>query len=159
MFGKLALRELIVLIVCLGLWQLDAALRAQGGGIAIAVALVTALSTVLAGFLAHEWGHLGGAWLTRSAVAPGGLFSPFVFYFDTERNTARQFVGMSLGGFVTSCVVVALVFALVPLRTLAGQLALGVVLLGVVATLILEVPAAWKVAHGAPLPRGPERPA
>lgn len=159
MFGKLALRELAVVAVCLGCWQLDAALRDQGGALAFGAALLAAASTVLVGFLAHEWGHLGGAWLARSAVAPGGLLSPFVFYFDTERNSGRQFVAMSLGGFLVSALVVAVLVALLPLHALSGQMALGVVVIGVIATLVLEVPAAWRVAHGAPLPRGPERPA
>ena len=35
-----------------------------------------------------------------------------------------------------------------------GQVALGITLLGVLATVVLEFPPAWKVLRGGPLPRG-----
>lgn len=159
MFVKLALRELLFFILCLLCWRLDAALRPQGGMFAFGAALLAGLSTVLVAFLAHEWGHLAGAWARRSVVYPPcSLRSVFVFYFDTDRNSGSQFVAMSLGGFVISALVVALLIAILPLGALSGRIALTLVGIGVIATLILEVPAAWKVAHGAPLPRGPERP-
>jgi len=159
MFAKLALREVLLFIVCLLCWRLDAALRSQGGVLAFGAALLAALSTVLVAFLAHEWGHLAGAWARRSVLyPPRGLRSVFVFYFDTERNNGAQFVAMSLGGFVVSALVVALLIVILPLDAWSGRVALALVGIGVIATLILEVPAAWKVARGAPLPRGPERP-
>ena len=159
MFIKLALREALLFILCLLCWRLDAALRPQGGVFAFGGALLAALSTVLVAFLAHEWGHLAGAWARGSVVyPPRSLRSVFVFYFDTDRNSGNQFVAMSLGGFATSALGVALLIAILPLDAWSGRIALALVGIGVIATLILEVPAAWKVARGAPLPRGPERP-
>jgi len=160
MFAKLALREVFLFVLCLLCWRLDALARPLGGASAFGAALLAALGTVLVAFLAHEWGHLAGARWRRSVVyPPRSLVSVFVFHFDTERNDARQFVAMSVGGFVVSALVVALLIAVLPLDALSGRIALALVAIGVIATLILEVPAAWKVAHGAPLPPGPPRPA
>jgi hypothetical protein len=155
MFWKFAIRDLIIVAACFGCWALDAALRGHGA-ISVLTAVAAAFTTVLVGYLAHEWGHLAGAWLTGSKVyAPHELVTPFLFHFDTVQNSNRQFVGMSVGGFITSGLVVILLFAVLPLTLLASKLALAVVVIGVVATLILEVPSAWRVAHGAPLPVGP----
>jgi hypothetical protein len=41
-----------------------------------------------------------------------------------------------------------------PLQAWSGRIAMALVFLGVVATFILEVPVAWRVAHGAPIPHG-----
>lgn len=158
MFWKFAVRDLVILAVCLGCWQLEAALRAPGWQLLpILAAVLAAVVTTLVGLLFHEWGHLAGAAFLHSAVgSPRKLVTPFLFYFDTERNNGRQFVGMSLGGFLASGVFVLLLLALLPLHSLAGKLTLLFVIIGVVATLILEVPAAWRVAHGAAVPPGPK---
>jgi hypothetical protein len=156
MLYKLAFRDLLVLAACLGCWALDARVgRASGGALSWASAALSAGVSALVAFLAHEWGHLAGAWLTKSEVyMPRRLTSLFLFHFDTARNDRRQFLAMSLGGFVASAMVVALVVAFVPLDALAGQVTLALVGLGVLATLVLEVPTALGVHRGAPLPRG-----
>jgi hypothetical protein len=156
MLVKLALRDVLVLVVCLGAWALDARIgRPSGGAAAWVTAALVSGATALAAFYAHEWGHLAGALLTRSEVhLPKRVATLFLFHFDTARNDRRQFLAMSLGGFVASALVVALVVALAPLDALSGKVALALVGVGVLATLVLEVPTALGVHRGGALPRG-----
>ncbi len=131
------------------LWLL---LLHRGGGVALNV--VVALMTVVAGYLAHEWGHLIGAWTRRSVVViPPKWTSPFLFNFDVGRNTNRQFNAMAMGGFVASIAFVIAIAVLMPMHLLASKIAIGITVIGVIATLVLEVPTAWRVFRGAPLPQ------
>ncbi len=152
---KLALRDAAILALALALWAWDARVRGEGGALAIAVALSAGVLTALVGYLLHEWGHLAGAALSRSVVhLPAGIASVFLFRFDSDRNTRAQFLAMSWGGFVASGVVLAVLAASLPLDALSGRTALLLAGLGVAATLALEVPPAWRVARGAPIPTG-----
>jgi hypothetical protein len=150
----LALRDLGLVAATLGLWRLDAVLRGTPGSLPIVVAVLAGGLAGVAGYLAHEWGHLAGAWATGSVVQvserPTALF---LFRFDSERNTRRQFLGMSCGGFAASAGVVALFVATLPFGALSGRLAALLTGLGVLAAAVLELPVAWRVARGAPLPR------
>src|SRR6185295_9160157 len=101
------------------------------------------------------WGHLLGALAADGVVhLPERVLSVFLFQFDSDRNSRRQFLQMSMVGFVASALVIALLVAVLPLQAWSGRIAIFLVLLGVVATFILEVPVAWRVARGAPLTRG-----
>jgi hypothetical protein len=153
--GRLALRDLAIAAATLGLWALDARLRGAGGGLAAAVAIVTGALTAVCGYLAHEWGHLAGALSAGAVVHPGErATSLFLFRFDSSRNGREAFLRMSYGGFAASALAVVALLALLPLRALSGQVALALVALGVGATFVVEVPVAWRVARGAPLPTG-----
>lgn len=152
---KLALRDVALLLATLALWRLEAGLRGSGEGGAVALALLTGALTGLCGYLAHEWGHLAAAWLSGSVVhLPRTVFVGFLFNYDADRNRREQFLAMSCGGFLASGLVVALFLVVLPRDALAGQVALGITLLGVLATVVLEFPPAWKVLRGGPLPRG-----
>jgi ribosomal protein S18 acetylase RimI-like enzyme len=151
----IALRDLAIVAAALALWAADASLRAAGGALATTVAVAAGALTALAGYLAHEWGHLTGARLGGSAVhLPASAASVFLFRFDAERNDRRQFAWMSLGGFVATALVVALLLAVLPRDALAGQVALGLTAAGVLATAVLELPPFFRVLAGAPIPRG-----
>lgn len=152
---KIAIRDLLLLVVTLAMWALDASLRATQDGSPAALAFATGAMTALCGFLAHEWGHLLGARFGGSVVYPSRrATSVFLFRFDSDRNDRTRFLWMSLGGFVASAVAVTLLLATLPLAAASGRVALTLVALGVLATFVLEVPVAWRVARGAPLPRG-----
>lgn len=146
------------LLLCLSLllwdWTLEAGQPQSASGDALH--LGTALMTVLAGYLLHEWGHLSGALLVRAhVVLPTAFESPFLFRFDLHRNSRRQFTAMALGGFVSSLLFVGLLLLALPLGLLASQVALGLTALGVLATLVIEVPEFWGVViRGGPLPSG-----
>ena len=145
-----ALRDAGLLTATLALWQSEAV----ASGELVPSLLAGGLAT-LCGYLAHEWGHFAGARLGGSVVhLPSSPLSGFLFRFDSDRNRREQFLAMSLGGFVASAAVVALFVAVLPRDALAGQVALGLTLLGVLAPAVLELPPAWRVARGAPIPRG-----
>lgn len=152
----LLIRDLLLVAATLALW--NGVLRAgDESATAIALNILAGLMTVLTGYLAHEWGHLLGAWSRNSVVQlPTRLTSTFLFNFDVGCNDRRQFNAMAAGGFVASIVFVVLLLILVPWNLLAGKIALSLTAIGVAATFILEVPTAWRVLRGAPLPsQGP----
>jgi hypothetical protein len=150
-----AARDGLVVLVTLSLWWLDSELRAGGGVAALAIAALAGVMTALCGYLVHEWGHLLGALSARSVVhLPDTVASVFLFRFDSDRNGRRQFLRMSMGGFVASALVIAVLIAVLPLSALSGKIAMLLAVLGVAATFVLEIPVAWRVAQGAPIPRG-----
>lgn len=151
----LLIRDLLLIAATLGLWAWSRQLDLSGGTLAIAVAVAAGTMTAVCGYLIHEWGHLTGALLRGSVVElPHSVRAVFLFKFNSEVNSRKQFLWMSLGGFIASALVVALLFALLSPQRLADQVALGLTVAGVAATLILEVPPALKVYRGAELPRG-----
>lgn len=148
-------RDLLVLGITLLLWVWTRQLEPAGGALHTAVAILTGALTAFTGFLGHEWGHLVGARMAKGVYAPpDSVFSIFLFKFNSDLNTREQFVSMSMGGFISSVLIVALLFSLLSFDRLADQVALGLTILGVIATFVLEIPDAWKVHRGAPIPRG-----
>jgi hypothetical protein len=153
-FWALLARDGLLLALCLGLWRWLPAGGLSGAGI-VTLQIATGLMTVVIGFLLHEWGHLIGAWISGSAYTlPASPFeTPFLFRFNNVRNSRGQFCAMSLGGFVSSTLFVAVLVMLLP-RGLASAIALGLTSLGVLAVLATEVPGLIKVMRGAPIPGG-----
>jgi len=155
MLPKLLLRDLGLLALALLLMHWSHAVQAGGSGLSLPLAVLAGAALTVTGYLAHEWGHLLGALAAGSHVElPPRLAAVFLFKFDSGRNSRRQFLAMSMGGFLSSVAVVALLLAALSMHWWADRIALGLVLLGVIATFILEVPGAWRVYKGAPLPRG-----
>jgi hypothetical protein len=156
MFLKFVVRDSVLLILCVLLWQYTLQQMPElSGWLSIPLQIGVALLTTLVGFLVHEWGHLLGALAYRGKVhAPHRWYELFLFHFDGRSNNARQFIAMSVGGFVASGLVVVALLSLLPLGTLAGILALAFGALGVLATFVLEFPTTWRVMRGGPLPSG-----
>ncbi len=155
MMPKLLLRDLAVVAATVALVSWSHALQAAGGPLHWPVAILAGALVAVSGYLAHEWGHLLGALSRGSQVElPPRLAAVFLFKFDSDRNDRRQFLAMSMGGFLSSIIVVALLAAVLDMSYWADRFAMGLVVLGVAATFILEVPGAWKVYKGAPLPHG-----
>ena len=151
----LLVRDVLIVALTVGLWLWTLRTGPAHDAPAVALHLLTAVMTTLAGYLVHEWGHLLGAYYGHSVVhLPPTPFAAFLFRFDTGLNTREQFVAMSLGGFISSAFPVALQFALLPWPLLASKVALALVVLGVIATFILEVPSAWQVYRGSAMPQG-----
>ena len=146
---KHAVRDAAVLAATAALWS-----RELGGGAPVAVGIGAGLLAGLSGFLVHEWGHLAGALASGSAVDhPESIRSAFLFRFF-RGNDRRQFAAMSLGGFAATALVVAVYVAVLPWDTLAGRIALGVTALGVLATIVLELPPFVRVLRGGAIPEG-----
>lgn len=151
-----AIRDVAALSLTVGLLTLDARLwSADAGAAAIAVAIVAGVMVTLVSFLLHEWGHWLGAVASGSPVSrPPGVLSPFLFHFDTQRSTRKQFLWMSMGGYAASALALAAIATWADFSRLSGLVAFGLASLGVLVTLVLEVPTTVRVLRGAPLPRG-----
>ena len=145
-FRIFAIRDLILLLITLILWQnlIDSSV----------FHVMTAAFTGISALLFHEWGHLLGAHLSGAIVhrAPS-VFSPFLFDLDSQRNTRPQFLLASGTGFIaTSCFLFFFVLVL-PLDTLAGRLSLYLALGLASLTVIIEFPIAWLVYQKKKIPR------
>jgi len=152
---RLAIRDLTVLVLSALLWRADSARRLDGGALALSIGIATGIATALCGFLLHEWGHLVASLATGSAVDyPKKLISPLLFHFDSAKNTRPQFFWMSAGGYVASLIGMIGIVTLCPLDALSGKVALVLGALGMLATLVLELPITWRVYRGGPLPMG-----
>jgi len=152
---KHAVRDVALVSLTLLAWRLDASARAAGSTLEWGTALLAGSLTAIAGYLFHEWGHLTAARATGSVVRlPESLSEIFLFNFHSDRNSPRQFLAMSLGGCPIITKKIVFLLAVLPLDTLAGKIAITLVLLGVLATAVLELPPFFKVMRGAPLPRG-----
>jgi hypothetical protein len=152
---KHAARDLLLVALTLFAWRLDGDARAAGSGLQWLTAPVAGALTAIAGYLFHEWGHLAGARLSGATVRlPARASEIFLFNFHSDRNSPRQFLAMSMGGFIASAISIVFLLYVLPLDTLAGKLGIALVALGVLATAVLELPPFFKVMRGAPLPRG-----
>lgn len=141
MFAKLLLRDLLIAGAVVGLWLLTAGLSGGNGPLADLVGALLGVGAFVVGHLAHEWGHLLGAWaIGAHAAAPARLTSPFLFSFDSRRNSQRQFVIMSLSGFAVTGLSLYVAYGLLPEPLLATRVARGLIVFGASLTLLLEVP-------------------
>jgi hypothetical protein len=114
------------------------------------------VTSFAAGYCGHEWGHLAGAVVAGSTVhSTNRLTSFYLFHFDTRLSSSRQFLSMAAGGLIVSTVLLVFWLMVLPLPTLAGIAALTLIVLGFAATLITELPVVWRIARGAPMPKGP----
>jgi hypothetical protein len=153
-FVRFAVRDAVFLAITAGLVALDA-IHGDRGTVGLAVGVLTGLLVPYTGFLVHEWGHLAGTLLSGGrAHPPQSLATFFLFFFDVETSTRRQFLAMSYGGYLATLgVVAALACWIDPSRT-SGQLTLVLSVIGIGVTLAREVPTTWRVARGGPLPTG-----
>lgn len=103
------LRDVALVVMAVALLGASRSLEGSGSALRIPVALVAGAMLAVVGYLLHEWGHLLAALASRSVVhLPDRITTVFLFRFDTGRNDRRQFLWMSLGGFIASALVVLL---------------------------------------------------
>lgn len=152
---KHAARDVVLVLITLGLWRWEAGLAEHGDALHVLIAIAAGSMAAVIGYLLHEWGHFLGGRLGGSAMRiPTSAREIFLFNFDSNRNSREQFLLMSSGGFVASALVILLFLVVLPLPSLASMVALGLTAAGVLATAILEVPPFWRVYRGGPIPRG-----
>ena len=146
-----------IAVVALAVLAGLASRQAQDAGSVLTwpAAIAAGLLIPFAGFLVHEWGHLLGAIASKARVEyPRTIWAIFLFRFDVVRSSRGQFLAMSNGGFIASVLLVVLLLSLLSVHYIGDIIALALTGLGVLATFVLELPVAWKVWHGAPLPTG-----
>lgn len=151
MFARFALRDATLVAVAALVWWIAAHASGGAGPVSDFTGVVAGLLVGATGFVLHEWGHLVGALVTGSAVrGNANLRSSFLFSFDAKRNSLRQFLVMSVGGFVVTGLLVWAFYTFLPDHLLASRVARGVVLFQAFLGVVLELPlVALALAKGA----------
>ena len=153
MFRGFAIRDATILLSTVGLWWLS---RSVGPGSTFhAVLSISAgVGATICAFNLHEWAHLIGARLTRSVYTPAKrLISPFLFSYDADHNTRRQFLIMSLAGFAATAAFVTVYWTWMPQDQQAGRIALRGALILAGLTVIFEFPIFFRALLGSTVPR------
>lgn len=141
MFVKLLARDVSLIALAALAWPLASPLTAGAGALSDVIGVLLGLLLGLCALQIHEWGHLLGALATRSAVLPGtNLRAPFIFTFESRRNSRAQFLVMSFAGFAATALVVWIAYALLPSELLATRVARGAVVFLAFLGAVLEVP-------------------
>ena len=140
MFRSFVIRDLAILVVTVGAWW--GSLHAEAGtALSSGLSIGAGVGAAVCAYNLHEWGHLVGAWLTKSVFVPAKrIYSPFLFSYDAERNTRNQFLVMSLSGFAATALFVAGFLMWMPQDQQAGRIALRGALILAGLTVIIELP-------------------
>jgi hypothetical protein len=140
-FAKMLLRDLAIVGGAGLLWLVLAGHSAGTGPLADFTGVLAGFAVGLCPFVLHEWGHLLGAVATRSTVQPPTtLATPYLFSFDSKRNSRRQFLAMSFSGWAVSIAVAWAIYTQLPPDLLATRVARGVVVLAIGLVILIEVP-------------------
>ena len=141
MYARLFARDLSIVTAAALLWKLGSPFSAGAGVVADLTGLVVGVALGVCALPVHEWGHFLGAVLGRSRIRPTeSLRALFVFSFDSRANSRRQFLAMSLGGWVGTAVAVWVAYGLLPSELLATRVARGMACLSVLLVVATEVP-------------------
>ena len=153
MYAKFAARDSLIVAGALLLWWLAASWSGGSGALSDFTGFVAGLMLGSTGFVLHEWGHLLGAFATQSVVRPHrSLRSPFIFSFDSRKNSLRQFLVMSVGGFLVTAAVVWGFYTYLPDELLAARIARGAALFLAFLGVTLELPLVLVALHRGAIP-------
>jgi hypothetical protein len=153
MFRAFVIRDLTILIGTIAGWSLSLSV-APGTRLASALSIGAGVGATICAYNLHEWGHLIGAHLTRSVYVPARrLISPFLFSYDADRNTRRQFLIMSLAGFAATALFVVAFLLWMPQDQQAGRIALRGALVLAGLTGVIELPIFFRALLGNTVPR------
>ena len=153
MFRGFALRDVTILVVTMVLWRLSSSVE-PATTLAAVLSISAGVGAAICAFNLHEWGHLLGARLTHSVYTPARrLISPFLFSYDAEHNTRRQFLIMSLAGFAATAVFVSGFLLWMPQDQQAGRIALRGALILAGLTVLIEFPIFFRTLFGGTVPR------
>ncbi|RIL02587.1 MAG: hypothetical protein DCC71_16200 [Proteobacteria bacterium] len=141
MLLRFAIRDAAIALAATAVWLLAARHSGGAGALADLTGVVAGLLVGVTAAVSHEWGHLlAGAAAGGRMRINADLRSQFLFSFDADASTLRQFVVMSLGGFVVTGLFVWLVYALLPDGLLATRVARGAVLFLASLGFVIELP-------------------
>ena len=137
----LVVRDCLALGLAVALTHADSRSPRTVDAAAFAFSFATAAFTTLSAFHGHEWGHYLGARL--AGARPRGarsIVSLFLFELQRSECTRRQWLSMSLGGYLASILGLAIIASAVNLDAWSGKLTVVFVGLGVLATFAIEIP-------------------
>jgi len=153
MFRRFVIRDLTILMGTLVLWWLSLSVE-EGTRLGSVLSIGAGVGAAVCAYNLHEWGHLVGAHWTRSVYVPAKrLISPFLFSYDAEQNTRRQFLLMSLAGFAATALFVAVFVLWMPQDQQAGRIALRGAILLAGLTVVIEFPIFFRALFGSKVPR------
>jgi len=114
--AKLAVAHTLVLLLALaGFAAADSWSVITGLGIATLLSILTgALAGIAAANLVHEWFHYAGARYTGAAFNVPSRLGLFVYDWDFNANSSRQFLTMSVAGNIGGIVALILLWNAVP---------------------------------------------
>ena len=152
-FRHFAIRDLAILFATIVLWwlslEVDPASTAHGW-----LSIAAGVGAAVCAYNLHEWGHVLGAHLTDSVYTPARrLISPFLFAYDAEHNTRKQFLIMSLAGFAATALFVVAFLLWMPQDQAAGRIGLRAALTLAALTVIIEFPIFFRALFGKTVPR------
>jgi hypothetical protein len=153
MFRHFAIRDLTILFATIVLWWLSREVE-PSTTLHSVLSIAAGIGAAVCAYNLHEWGHLIGAHLTDSVYTPAKrLISPFLFAYDAEHNTRKQFLLMSLAGFLATAVFIIAFVLWMPQDQQAGRIALrsAIVLAGL--TVVIEFPIFFRALFGKTVPR------
>lgn len=153
MFRRFVIRDVSILLGTITAWWLSSAVE-PGTSLASTLSIAAGVGAAVCAYNLHEWGHLVGAHLTHSIYVPAKrILSPFLFSYDAEHNTRRQFLVMSLAGFAATAIFLAAFVLWMPQDQQAGRIALraAIVLAGL--TVVIEFPIFIRALLGTTVPR------
>lgn len=153
MFRGFAIRDVTILLGTIVLWSLGLSAEPETT-LAATLSISAGVGAAICAYNLHEWGHLVGAHLTRSVYTPARrLISPFLFAYDADHNSRRQFLIMSLAGFAATAVFVTAFLLWMPQDQQAGRIALRGALILAGLTVIIEFPIFFRTLFGSTVPR------
>ncbi|MFT5033452.1 MAG: hypothetical protein ACI9OO_001384 [Bacteroidia bacterium] len=140
-FSQLALRDAVLASVAVLAWWLLSPYSAGYGAWSDFAGVVLGAGLGFCAYIAHEWGHIVGGFLSRSVMRPGSSMTSFSnFVYDSRQNSRPQFLFMSLLGFIPTGIAVWLFYRYLPEGELATDVARGIVLFLVLLGVVLELP-------------------
>ena len=141
----------LALLAAMTLWvAADAYVVISGSGLATLLSVLNAFAAAsIMASIFHEWGHFAGARLAKSySPMVTNPLGTFIFGFNFKKNTARQFLFMSMGGPLANILLVVLVLLAVPVVNAGSAMLLAVVVARLVSVLVFEVPIILRVMKG-----------
>jgi hypothetical protein len=144
-FFNLALRDTAVFAVTFLVWHYFAGYSQGAGALADFSGVAIGAMVALCAHLLHEWGHVVGGMAGRSVMQPGkSMKSLSLFVYSSKGNSKKQFMLMSICGFIATGIVVLVSFFVLPDDYLASHVARGYSLIQVLLAVVLEFPlVAW----------------
>ncbi len=140
-FYKLAVRDMIFIIMLFFAWHWFAPVSANNTLMADFLGVLLGGLTALAFHLIHEWGHIFGGFIGGSEMSASLKKNAIsLFTYPAGGNNRRQFLLMSLGGFIATALLVWFSYTQLADDQFASRIVRGYSLVQVFLAVVLEMP-------------------